>query len=79
MHQRGSSLSRPMGKDGSQVDPISVRVPEAVRMTGLCRSTIYELIASGDLEASKVGRSTVIMVESLRSLLLANRKPPRGL
>lgn len=42
-------------------------------MTGLCRSTIYELIASGELEASKVGRSTVIMFDSLRGLLLANR------
>lgn len=76
MHRRGSGLSRANGDIGSKIVPISVRVPEAIRMTGLCRTTIYELIASGDLEASKVGRSTVIMVESLRSLLLAHRIRP---
>jgi excisionase family DNA binding protein len=46
-------------------------------MTGLGRSTIYELIASGDIEAAKVGRATVILVESIRSFLMANRKAPR--
>lgn len=78
MHPRGSGHSSATNIDGSQIVPISVRVPEAVRMTGLCRSTIYELIASGELEASKVGRSTVILVDSLRRLLLANRKLPHG-
>ncbi len=48
-------------------------------MTGLGRSTIYELIASGDIEAAKVGRATVILVESIRSFLMANRKAPRPL
>ena len=78
MHPRGSGHSSATNIERSQIVPISVRVPEAVRMTGLCRSTIYELIASGELEASKVGRSTVILVDSLRSLLLANRKLPHG-
>ena len=55
---------------------ISVRVPDAVRMTGLSRSRIYQLIASGDVEAAKVGRSTVVLVASLRSLIHANRKRP---
>lgn len=49
--------------------PISVRIPEAVRLTGLSRSRIYELMKSGDIEFAKVGSSTLILVESLRSLV----------
>jgi len=59
------------------IEPISVRIPDAVRITGLSRSRIYQLIASGDIEAAKVGRSTVVLVASLRALILANRKIPR--
>src|SRR3546814_14730575 len=56
---------------------ISVRIPQAVRMTGLSKSKIYQLIASGDVEAAKVGRATVVFVDSLKAFLRANRKQPR--
>jgi hypothetical protein len=46
--------------------PISVKIPEAVRLSGLSRSRIYELMRSGDIEFAKVGSSTLIIVESLR-------------
>ena len=59
-------------------DPISVRIPDAVRMTGLSRSKIYLLIAAGDLEAAKVGRSTVVSVESLKAVIHARRIRPKG-
>lgn len=59
-----------------QFDPISVRIPDAVRMTGLSRSKIYLLIAAGDLEAAKVGRSTVVSVESLKAVIQARRILP---
>lgn len=78
MHRRGSGASLTTRDDRSPIEPISVRVPDASRMTGLGRSTIYELIASGDIEAAKVGRATVIMVESIRNFLVANRKAPRS-
>lgn len=60
------------------IDPISVRIPEAVRMTGLSKSKIYQLIASGDIDAAKVGRATVVFVDSLRSFLRSRRKQPRS-
>lgn len=60
------------------IEPISVRVPDAARMTGISRSKLYQLIASGDIEASKVGRATVVLVSSLRSFLQATRKQPRS-
>lgn len=47
-------------------EPISIRVPEAVRITGISRSRIYELMRSGEIQYAKVGSSTLILVESLK-------------
>lgn len=52
--------------EGARAEPISVRIPEAVRMSGLSRSRIYELMRSGDIDFAKVGSSTLILVQSLR-------------
>ena len=56
------------------VEPISVRIPEACRLTGLSRSRLYELMKSRDIEFVKVGSSTLILVESLRSFIYARRE-----
>jgi len=58
------------------IEPISVRIPGAVSMTGLSRSRIYELIKSGDIEFVKVGSSTLILVESLRAFIQRRRAEP---
>lgn len=50
-------------------EPLSVRIPTAVKLTGISRSRIYELIQSGDLETVKVGRSTLIPFRSLKELV----------
>lgn len=55
-------------------EPISVRIPEAVRLTGLSRSRVYELMKSGDIEFVKVGNSTLILMESLRAFLDSRRR-----
>jgi excisionase family DNA binding protein len=52
-----------------QLEPLTVRIPDAIRLTGICRSKLYELIASGDLETIKLGRSTLIPVDSLKGLI----------
>lgn len=51
--------------------PISVKIPEAVRLSGISRSRLYELMKSGDVRFAKVGTSTVIIVESLRQFVLS--------
>lgn len=51
------------------IEPLTVRIPTAVELTGLSRSRIYELIVSGDLEVVKVGRSTLVLYESLKALI----------
>lgn len=61
---------------GATIDPISVRIPMAVRATGLSRSKIYELIAQGEIETAKVGRATVVFVDSLRKFLDRKRCSP---
>jgi excisionase family DNA binding protein len=50
-------------------EPLSVRIPEACRMTGIGRSKLYELIAEGEIHIVKVGTITLVPVRSLRSFL----------
>ena len=55
------------------MEQISVRISDAVRLTGLSRTKIYQLIAHGDLEVVKIGRSTVVLASSLRELVGSRR------
>ena len=41
----------------------------AVKVSGLARSRIYELMGKGELVARKAGRRTLIMGDSLRAYL----------
>lgn len=36
------------------MEPIAVRISEAVRLTGIGRSKLYELIATDDIETVKI-------------------------
>ncbi|MHA6768853.1 DNA-binding protein [Sphingobium ummariense] len=54
-----------------KIEPLTVRISTAVRITGLSRSRIYELIQAGELEVTKVGRATLVQYRSLK-LLTAN-------
>lgn len=61
-----------------RIDPISVKIPEAVRLSGLSRSRIYELMKSGDIAFAKVGSSTLIIVDSLRTFIHSRRPGPES-
>lgn len=58
----------------SHSEPLTVRIPAAIRMTGIGRSKLYELIQSGDIEIVKIGSATLIPVESLRQLINRYRR-----
>ena len=60
---------RPKATRTNHAEPLAVRIPDAVRMTGIGRSKLYELIASGDLETIKIGRCTLVTVAALKALL----------
>ena len=48
------------------MEPLAVPIAETARLSGVGRSTIYNEIANGNLEAHKVARRTIIKMENLR-------------
>ncbi len=56
--------------------PLSYRPKEAAAMLGVSRSTIYQMIADGDLPARKLGMATLIRHEDLARVLDAAELSP---
>jgi len=54
-----------MGKSQPTVDKLAYSAKQVAAMTGLSRSTVYELIAAGNLSALRVGRRVLVTAESL--------------
>ena len=54
--------------------PIAMRVSEACRYIGISRSTLYVLIAQGEIEIVKLGCSTLVLTESLKGLVIRRRR-----
>lgn len=50
-----------------------MRIPDACRFTGISRSTLYLLIARGEVEIVKMGAATLVLTESLRGLIERQR------
>jgi excisionase family DNA binding protein len=51
------------------MEPIAISINEAAKIVGLGRTSIYAMIADGRLEAFKIGRRTLVLVESIRRLV----------
>lgn len=62
-------------RDAHAVEPIAMRVPDACRYIGVSRSTLYVLIAEGEIEIVKLGCSTLVLTESLKALIAQRRGP----
>lgn len=58
--------------------PLTVRIPEACRITGIGRSKLYELIKARKISIIKVGTITLVPVESLRRYLGIAGNEPNG-
>jgi hypothetical protein len=56
------------------LEPLTVRIPVGVQLTGIGRSKLYGLIAAGEVETVKVGASTLVTVASLRRLIQKCRR-----
>ena len=50
-------------------NPLAVTIREASRLTGLGRTTLYQLIAGKKLKLKKIGRRSLIVFQSLRELI----------
>lgn len=48
---------------------LAVSVSEAVRVSGVGRTSIYEAIGDGRVEAVKCGSKTLVLMESLRAFI----------
>lgn len=59
--------------EADRFKPLTVRIRDACRMTGIGRSKLYELIDSGDIEVIKIGRMTLISVSELEAFIAAHR------
>ena len=56
-------------------EPLTVRIPVAMGLLGLGRSKFYELIDDGSIVTIKVGRSRLVLMESLRAFVTARQGP----
>ncbi|RZJ97501.1 MAG: DNA-binding protein [Novosphingobium sp.] len=50
------------------LEPITVRICDAIRLTGISRTALYRLIRAGKVETVKLGRCTLIRYRSLKKL-----------
>lgn len=50
-------------------EPLAYTVAEACRVSTIGKTRLYQLIAEGKLEARKIGKRTLIVAASLRSLI----------
>jgi len=55
-----------------QLEPLQVEVTEAARLLGYSRSTIYEMLNSGELPSTLHGSSRRIPVAALRAWIAAH-------
>jgi excisionase family DNA binding protein len=61
--------------DCAQVNKLAYRIDEAGEVSGLGRSSIYELIGDGRLSSVKVGGRRLILHEDLEALLKSSKTP----
>lgn len=59
-------------------ESLAVRIPQAAQLLGIGRSSIYELINKGELETIKIGRSTLIPMDTLRAFIEHRRSTDRN-
>lgn len=58
---------------------LAVSINEAVRISGVGRTSIYEAIGDGRVEAVKCGSKTLVLMDSLRAFMASlPRIPVRG-
>ena len=49
--------------------PLTITIPDAVKVSGLSRSALYGALKRGDLSARKAGRRTLISFADLEAYL----------
>ena len=65
-----------MDEQPTSVPPLLLRVPEACEALAIGRSTIYVLMAQGDLDVVHIGRSVRITAESIAAYVERRTRRP---
>jgi hypothetical protein len=67
-------LHKPVTFDARPLEPMTVRIPTATKLTGIGRSKLYQMIGTGEIETIKVGACALIILASLRRLIEMRRR-----
>ena len=51
------------------MEPLALSINDAARSLSMGRTTIYAMISDGRLESFKIGRRTLVRMESIRRLV----------
>lgn len=62
--------------DTAGADRLTISIDDATKQSGLSRTTLYELMRSGELSYAKIGARRLIFMDDLRALLVAHRSEP---
>ena len=76
------SLSAPKAAEPSTMpfaQRLTCTIDDACEVTGLGRTKLYELIGTGHLITTTVGRRRLVLVSSLQALLGVNPSEPGGM
>lgn len=63
---------------GDRVERLLLRVPEAAAALGVGRSTVYELLAAGELKSVHIGRAVRIPMVELKSWVERRAREAEG-
>ena len=55
------------------IAPLAYSIPEAVRVTGLSRATLYNMFADGRLPSLKIGKRRLVEPGAIDQLFAASR------
>jgi excisionase family DNA binding protein len=55
------------------IEKLGYSVEEAAETMGIGRTTVYELLGSGELDSIKVGRRRVILADDIRAYFASRR------
>jgi excisionase family DNA binding protein len=58
----------------ADLKPLSVTIPDAISLTGIGRTVIYEKIAAGELRTTTIGKRRLVLYSSLEALLAENAR-----
>ena len=57
------------------LEKIAISIPEAVQISGLSRSYLYEKLSSGEVESRRAGKRRLVLLSSLKNFI--NNLPSR--